>query len=264
MARLLIWLGVAALSAAAFFSGSAWLRGALPVAITALIAGVFAYTLRSGRRPLIARAIAAIDGPHWLDDPAVARYARRLTQVWAAYLVLLALVVAVLALRVPGEGVAWAGVARVGTLGVPLAIAALFIGEFMLRRWLLPQAPRRGFIEFTLALVRHWPALLVDHAVAPITAIDERLCIDATHPALPGHFPDNPVVPGVVMLERVAAAVERGFGARMAGLPQVKFLRPLRPHDVADLHIERDGASARFTLRHAGESIATGALELLP
>ena len=36
----------------------------------------------------------------------------------------------------------------------------------------------------------------------------ERLCIDADHPSLPGHFPGRPLVPGVVVLEQVLRAVE--------------------------------------------------------
>ena len=53
--------------------------------------------------------------------------------------------------------------------------------------------------------------------------------IDADHPALPGHFPGRPVVPGVVLLDRVAAAIERETGARVAALVQVKFIAPLLP-----------------------------------
>lgn len=37
------------------------------------------------------------------------------------------------------------------------------------------------------------------------------LRIGADHPCLPGHFPGRPVVPGVVLLDRVAALAEREF-----------------------------------------------------
>lgn len=94
--------------------------------------------------------------------------------------------------------------------------------------------------------------------------ICEHFHIAASHPSLPGHFPGNPVVPGVVLLDRVAAAAERGFGTRISGLPQVKFLRPLRPGDGAELRIERDGASACFAIRRAQELVASGTLELAP
>lgn len=156
MTRFLIWLGVLALSLGAYASGSLFLRAVLPVAITLAVCAVFAITLRRDRTPLIARAIAAVDGSQWLADPAVARYARWLTRLWAVYLLLWSAIAAV---------AAWAAapvVSRVGTFGVPVAVAALFVGEFIARRWLLPQAPRRGFIAFTLRLIRHWPALLVD------------------------------------------------------------------------------------------------------
>ncbi|HMM57962.1 MAG: hypothetical protein DYH18_03975 [Xanthomonadales bacterium PRO7] len=156
MTRILAWLGLLALSLGAYASGNTLLRGALPVAVTVAIAGVFACTLQRGRTPLIARAIAAVDGSQWLADPAVARYARQLTRLWAVYLMLWAIVAAVAAWT------AAPAVSRIGTFGVPLAVAALFVGEFVLRRWLLPQAPRRGFMAFTLRLIRSWPALLVD------------------------------------------------------------------------------------------------------
>lgn len=54
--------------------------------------------------------------------------------------------------------------------------------------------------------------------------------IPADHPALPGHFPGNPVVPGVVLLDRATAAILAAHpGRRLAALPQVKFLQPVRP-----------------------------------
>lgn len=95
-------------------------------------------------------------------------------------------------------------------------------------------------------------------------SICEHFHIAASHPALPGHFPDKPVVPGVVLLERIAAAVDSGFGTYIAGLPQAKFLHPLRPGEDAELRIEREGATARFSIRHGQEIVARGTLELAP
>ena len=90
----------------------------------------------------------------------------------------------------------------------------------------------------------------------------EAFSIDAAHPALPGHFPGRPVVPGVVLLDRVAAALARWRGARIAGLAQVKFLRPLLPEQSAELLLEGDGKSIRFRIEHAQALIASGSVEL--
>jgi 3-hydroxymyristoyl/3-hydroxydecanoyl-(acyl carrier protein) dehydratase len=87
------------------------------------------------------------------------------------------------------------------------------------------------------------------------------------HPALPGHFPGRPIVPGVVILDRVLDAVEVAHGPLGAlRLPQVKFLRPLLPGQAARVVIEplpspQTGASAsrwRFRVEHAGELLASG------
>jgi 3-hydroxyacyl-[acyl-carrier-protein] dehydratase len=77
--------------------------------------------------------------------------------------------------------------------------------------------------------------------------------IDADHPALPGHFPGHPVVPGVVVLDRVLAAIEATHGPLGAlRLPQVKFVQPLLPGEAARIEIDpvmAEGAPPRWRFR---------------
>ena len=54
--------------------------------------------------------------------------------------------------------------------------------------------------------------------------------IRANHPSLPGHFPGAPLVPGVVILDEVLAAlVEWRQNSRLSGIRSAKFLAPLKP-----------------------------------
>jgi 3-hydroxymyristoyl/3-hydroxydecanoyl-(acyl carrier protein) dehydratase len=54
--------------------------------------------------------------------------------------------------------------------------------------------------------------------------------IPASHPSLPGHFPDHPVVPGVVLLEEIVMAIRAWQpAARILGFQAVKFLQPVIP-----------------------------------
>ena len=159
-------LAACALALLAAF-GARMLLQLLPALVAGFAAFVFARTLRRGRTPLIARAIAALDGAHRLEDPRVGRYARRLTVIWAVYQAALAVSGVLIALHARG-GLAGmpAGLPTPGLFGaaiLPGAIAALFAGEFLLRPHLLPQAPRRGLIAFACALVRAWPQLLDDN-----------------------------------------------------------------------------------------------------
>jgi 3-hydroxyacyl-[acyl-carrier-protein] dehydratase len=89
----------------------------------------------------------------------------------------------------------------------------------------------------------------------------ETFRIPATHPAFPGHFPGQPVVPGVVLLDRVAAALERWRGERIGAMAQVKFLRPLLPDQDAELVLDAAGAGVRFTIVHDAAVVATGSIE---
>lgn len=93
--------------------------------------------------------------------------------------------------------------------------------------------------------------------------IRTRFAIDASHAALPGHFPGQPVVPGVVLLDHVAAAVEHESNVRIAKLQQVKFLRPLLPDEIAELAIERETDASRFVIRCGDDIVAKGTFEVI-
>jgi 3-hydroxymyristoyl/3-hydroxydecanoyl-(acyl carrier protein) dehydratase len=88
-----------------------------------------------------------------------------------------------------------------------------------------------------------------------------QFAIQPDHPSLPGHFPGNPVVPGVVVLDRVIEAIEARHGPLGAcRMPQVKFMQPLLPGEVADIALECDGDRVRFRVTRDGTPIASGEL----
>lgn len=89
----------------------------------------------------------------------------------------------------------------------------------------------------------------------------------ASHPALPGHFPGHPVIPGVLLLDALVNALPARVGGavRVTGFPAVKFLAPLLPeHDVeVVLAVKRPG-QAGFELLTGDRKIASGTVAYEP
>jgi len=87
--------------------------------------------------------------------------------------------------------------------------------------------------------------------------------IAASHPALSGHFPGHPIVPGVVVLEAVAAALPQHAGGamRITGFPAVKFLAPLLPEQDFEVVFStlRPGR-VTFEIVASGDKLASGTL----
>lgn len=82
---------------------------------------------------------------------------------------------------------------------------------------------------------------------------DVTLRIADDHPALPGHFPGDPVVPGALLLAETVTAVQHQLGTRIREVLFAKFPTVLRPAlPCAVRVIERKDGSMRLVCR-AGE-----------
>jgi 3-hydroxyacyl-[acyl-carrier-protein] dehydratase len=87
--------------------------------------------------------------------------------------------------------------------------------------------------------------------------------ISPEHPALPGHFPGNPIVPGVLLLSRVAQAVRSIFGSEIIAVPAVKFHVPLRPAERFEIELYRaEDDIVKFRVARGKTLIASGSLRL--
>ena len=86
------------------------------------------------------------------------------------------------------------------------------------------------------------------------------LVVPARHPALPGHFPGRPLVPGVLLLARVERML-REHGVVVDAVVEAKFLRAVAPDEPLRIRVEMtDGARARFGIEARGLPAAAGSL----
>lgn len=93
--------------------------------------------------------------------------------------------------------------------------------------------------------------------------MEHAIEIAADHPSLAGHFPNNPIVPGAVILDMAAQALkdEVGEDVKIITLPRVKFISQLNPGQPAIITFRITGNSARFTCSANGKDIAVGQME---
>lgn len=98
----------------------------------------------------------------------------------------------------------------------------------------------------------------------PVTS--DSYCIAADHPSLAGHFPGNPIVPGVVIFGVVEQALKRQHsGSGLSGIRKLKFLQPLLPDEnfkISFASIKADKVRFKCTRDSDGVVIAEGNLIL--
>jgi 3-hydroxyacyl-[acyl-carrier-protein] dehydratase len=91
--------------------------------------------------------------------------------------------------------------------------------------------------------------------------------IHADHPSLPGHFPGAPLVPGVVILDEVVAALaEWRQNSQLSGIRNVKFLAPLKPEQPFTILLSatrKNTAEVSFCCRAQERVIVEGRLAVV-
>jgi 3-hydroxyacyl-[acyl-carrier-protein] dehydratase len=99
----------------------------------------------------------------------------------------------------------------------------------------------------------------------PTTRIAMQIADD--HPAFAGHFPGQPLLPGVLLLAQVleAALAEPALAGRLGDAPRLssaKFLSPVRPGDRIEMSFDAiSSARLGFEVRCGERLAASGQFE---
>jgi len=105
--------------------------------------------------------------------------------------------------------------------------------------------------EIVERIPHRYPFLLVDRCedYKPSESIVGIKCVTVNEPYFQGHFPDYPVMPGVLIVEALAQTgavlMSKSLNVDVAGkaiffvsLDNCRFRSPVRPGDVIRLHVE--------------------------
>lgn len=124
----------------------------------------------------------------------------------------------------------------------------------------LPKSNKPGVLYDYAAILQilphRYPFLFIDEIVsvdcaAEVPVIEARKNVSFNEPFFQGHFPGEPVMPGVIQIETMAqaGAILAGLryetecaGKRPAfmGVDGCRFRRPVRPGDVLDVRVTLD------------------------
>ena len=120
-------------------------------------------------------------------------------------------------------------------------------------------SPSLGIPEILALLPHRYPMLLVDRVdvLEPGRHAEGVKCVTANEPFLAGHFPDYPIMPGVLIVDALAqlagimlrspgaggpkpapapGARPQGHGV-LASIQKMRFLRPVLPGDQLQLRV---------------------------
>lgn len=93
------------------------------------------------------------------------------------------------------------------------------------------------------------PMLFIDSVLsADETSIHAQTRVDSEWDIFKGHFPDLPIMPGVLLIESAAQAgalivglkggIAEGSFIAFTGVEQAKFRRAVKPGDVLDIYVD--------------------------
>lgn len=259
-----------------------------PVLLNVFLAWLFGHTLKRNSTPLIERLVRLLQPPGEPPEPAVIRYAGRLTRAWTVLFVLLGIVnLALAACATPGglleaigirapipiSRTTWSLFANVLNYVI---VAAFFLLEYAYRRRRFPNRPYRNLPEFLRRAVAAGPALAATLGPRPVPparrvenppgreTLEITLDVPLDHPAFAGHFPGRPVLPAVVLLERVIEAAEMLCDGPLvvAEMPNAKFVSPLAPGDSATIRLRRERDLVHFEVHRGAIRVAQGVFRI--
>lgn len=118
-----------------------------------------------------------------------------------------------------------------------------------------------------LGLPHREPFIFVDEilAIAPGESATCRKTFSAEQPFFRGHFPGDPLVPGVILAEALAqtaglAGGQPGRAFRLSAIKTMKFLRAVRPGEEITLAARRVATAGGLwqfeTVARVGEQVA--------
>ena len=130
-----------------------------------------------------------------------------------------------------------------------------------------------------LGLPHRPPFVFVREVVAcdPGKSVEARMSFGPEDPMFAGHFPGNPIVPGVILTEALAQtagiAAASGYAETdrpiflLSAIRTMKFLQAVRPGDEIELRAEKIGATEtlfqfKVEARSNGAMVAEGQLVL--
>ena len=107
-------------------------------------------------------------------------------------------------------------------------------------------------IQAVLDLLPHrYPFLMIDRVEELVAGQSVRAikCVTANEPQFQGHFPGEPIFPGVLLIEAFAQAAgivalsanpdESGQAVYLMGIDKVRFKHPVRPGDRVEIRCEK-------------------------
>ncbi len=133
-------------------------------------------------------------------------------------------------------------------------------------------------IDAVMALLPHrYPFLMIDRveSVDPGERAVATKCVTINEPHFQGHFPQAPIMPGVLIVEAfaqtagiVALTAHEDLARKtvlLLGIDKVRFRRPVRPGDRLEITAEKQGVSRgiwtfRVVARVDGAKVADGSL----
>jgi len=90
-------------------------------------------------------------------------------------------------------------------------------------------------------LTDRWKLLNEVHRISSDT-LDARACVPQDSIWFAGHFPDEPILPGIALLHTVYEAIlrearERGESVKVSSLKRIRFTGPVRPGETLLLRL---------------------------